>query len=85
MAEVPYQLPTVERDATMCSVCEKELPNHHKLMKHMGYTMERSILAANVAISWLQGACYGPTNLLASKGNLSSVLTVGSIMQGGRV
>ena len=36
MAEVPYQLPTVERDATVFPVCEKELPNHHKLMKHMG-------------------------------------------------
>ena len=36
VAEVPYQLPTVERDATVCPVCERELPNHHKLMKHMG-------------------------------------------------
>ena len=31
-----YQLPAVERDATVCPVCERELPNHHKLMKHMG-------------------------------------------------
>ena len=36
VAEVPYQLPAVERDATVCPVCERELPNHHKLMKHMG-------------------------------------------------
>ena len=36
VVEVPYQLPTVERDAMACPVCEKELPNHHKLMKHMG-------------------------------------------------
>ena len=36
VAEVLYQLPTVERDATVCPVCERELPNHHKLMKHMG-------------------------------------------------
>ena len=36
VAEVPYQLLAVERDATVCPVCERELPNHHKLMKHMG-------------------------------------------------
>ena len=36
VAEVPYQLPAVERDVTVCPVCERELPNHHKLMKHMG-------------------------------------------------
>ena len=36
VAEVPYQLPAVERDAMVCPVCERELPNHHKLMKHMG-------------------------------------------------
>ena len=36
MAEVLYQLPAVERDATVCPVCERELSNHHKLMKHMG-------------------------------------------------
>ena len=36
VAEVPYQLSAVERDATVCPVCERELPNHHKLMKHMG-------------------------------------------------
>ena len=36
VAEVPYQLSTVGRDATVCPVCERELPNHHKLMKHMG-------------------------------------------------
>ena len=36
VAEVPYQLPAVERDATVCPVCERELPNHHKLMKHIG-------------------------------------------------
>ena len=36
VAKVPYQLPTVERDAMVCPVCKRELPNHHKLMKHMG-------------------------------------------------
>ena len=81
VAEVPYQLPTVERDATVCPVCERELPNHHKLMKHMG----RSIHAANVARSWPHGTCYGLTSQLASKGSPSSVLTVGSVMQVGRV
>ena len=35
VAEVPYQLPAVGRDATVCPVCERELPSHHKLMKHM--------------------------------------------------
>ena len=35
-AEVSYQLPAVERDAMVCPVCERELPNHHKLMKYMG-------------------------------------------------
>ena len=36
VAKVLHQLPTVERDATVCPVCERELPNHHKLLKHMG-------------------------------------------------
>ena len=36
VAEAPYQLPSVERDAMVCPVCEKKLSNHHKLMKHMG-------------------------------------------------
>ena len=36
VAEVPYQLPAVERDATVCPVCERGFPNHHKLVKHMG-------------------------------------------------
>ena len=36
VAEVLYQLPAVERDATLCPVCERGFPNHHKLMKHMG-------------------------------------------------
>ena len=36
VAEVPYQLPAVARDATECPTCQRKFPNHHKLMKHMG-------------------------------------------------
>ena len=36
VAEVLYQLPPVPRDATQCPICERQCPNHHKLMKHMG-------------------------------------------------
>ena len=43
VAEVPYQLPAVERDATVCPVCERALPNHHKLMKHDGGTPWRKV------------------------------------------
>ena len=35
-AEVPYQLPTVARNATDCHMCDRRFITHHHLMKHMG-------------------------------------------------
>ena len=81
VAEVPYQLPAVERDATVCPVCERELPNHHKLVKNMGGTLWREVSMQQM---WqgpgIKAHAMGPPTLLAFKGNPSNVLTVGSIM-----
>ena len=36
VAEVPYQLPPVSRDAKECSICQQVFKTHHRLMCHMG-------------------------------------------------
>ena len=36
MAEVPYQLPPLPRDAKECPICQQKLKTHHRLMHHMG-------------------------------------------------
>ena len=36
VAEVPYQIPAVPREAKDCIVCQQSFKTHHKLMKHMG-------------------------------------------------
>ena len=35
VAEVPYQLPAVPREAKDCPVCQQSFKRHHRLMKHM--------------------------------------------------
>ena len=36
VAEVPYQLPPVPRDAKECPICQQVFKTHHRLMHHMG-------------------------------------------------
>ena len=36
VAEVPYQLPAVPREAKDCPVCQQSFKTHHRLMKHVG-------------------------------------------------
>ena len=36
VAEVPYQLPPVPRDAKECPICQQVFKTHHRLMCHMG-------------------------------------------------
>ena len=36
VAEVPYQLPPVPREATECPICQQKYKTHHRLMCHMG-------------------------------------------------
>ena len=36
VAEVPYQLPPVPREATECPICQQKYNTHHRLMCHMG-------------------------------------------------
>ena len=36
VAEVPYQLPPVSRDAKECPICQQVFKTHHRLMHHMG-------------------------------------------------
>ena len=43
MAEVPYQLPAVERDAMVCPVCERELPNPPQADEAHGGTLWREV------------------------------------------
>ena len=35
VAEVPYQVPAVPREAKDCLVCQQSFKTHHRLMKHM--------------------------------------------------
>ena len=36
VAEVPYQIPAVPREAKDCPVCQQSFVTHHRLMVHMG-------------------------------------------------
>ena len=36
IAEVPYQIPSVSREAKVCPICQKAFKSHHRLMVHMG-------------------------------------------------
>ena len=36
VAEVPYQVPAVPREAKDCLVCQQSFKTHHRLMVHMG-------------------------------------------------
>ena len=36
IAEVPYQIPAVSRDAKVCPICQMTFKTHHRLMVHMG-------------------------------------------------
>ena len=40
VAEIPYQLPAVPREAKDCPVCQQKFKTHHTLMKHMGVHRE---------------------------------------------
>ena len=64
-AEVPYQLPTIARDATECPMCVRKFITHHHLMKHMGVHCGKKfpcdkcgkVLASRKMLKFHQSSC----------------------------
>ena len=63
VAEVPYQIPAVPREAKDCPVCQQSFKTHHCLMVHMGSTGVRNSHVVSVRRFLLTKGCIPDTQL----------------------
>ena len=85
IAEVPYQIPAISREAKVCPLCHMTLKTDHRLMVHMGVHGVRNSPVTSVGRFWPLGKCSGYTQRLVCKVGRLHALTVVRSMPVGKV
>ena len=80
VAEVPYQIPAVAREAKDCPVCQQSFKTHHRLMVHMGVYRGEKFHVVIVGKFLLTEGCMPDTQLPVFKVKRLSAQTVASSM-----
>ena len=76
IAEVPYQIPSVSREAKVCPICQMAFKSHHRLMVHMGVHRGEKFPCDKCGKVLATRKCSGSTQRLVCKVRRLLALTV---------